>query len=58
MDRKRMWTVLGVSVDEYWNKIKPEGDRKSLIHTAVVNDLYNKTGKKKERNGEASNHWI
>lgn len=53
-----MWTVLGVSVDEYWNKIKPEGDRKSLIHTAVVNDLYNKTGKKKERNGEASNHWI
>lgn len=38
--------LLGVSVDEYWNKIKPEGDRKALIHTAVVNDLYNKTGEK------------
>lgn len=39
---------LGISEGDYWNIYKPEDDRKYLIHLAVINDIYAKTGKEED----------
>lgn len=36
----------GMTEEEYWSVYKPSDDEKYLIHLAVINDIYEKTGKR------------
>ena len=36
----------GMTEEEYWDVYKPSDDEKYLIHLAVINDIYEKTGKR------------